>query len=708
MLLLLVVSLAVALQRGQAADPAKQGEVTIHRDEFGVPHIFGDAESSMAFGMGYAQAEDRLEELLRQYRRCTGTMCEAFGPTYFRDDYRQRLWRHAEVAKANYDKLAPLPRTIIEAYHDGVRQFMKENPDKVPGWAPRLEPWMCVALSRYIIWGWPEGDAGGDMQRAGIKPDPVEYRGSNQWLVAPSRSAEKAVIALIDPHLSWYDQFRFYEARLYGGAIEFSGMAILGLPMPSLGHSRYCSVAMTTGGPDAADCYEEQVHPENPKQYRYDGAWKDMVTRKEIIRVLDKGAVKEQTVEIDETIHGPVVARKGDKAYTLKIPYADQFQLLDQGIKMALAKNLAEMKEALSMLQLMEQNVMVGTVDGDIYYLRNARVPIRPKGLDTKRPIPGDTSRNEWQGIHPISDLIQIENPPQGYMQNCNVSPQYLMKNCPIQAEKYAERPYLFNGFYSIAKRYDNPLHQRAAMCLELLDSKSTMTIEDAFQVANSPDVYQADVWQQKLRSAFEKSEKKAELAPFVEVILAWNRRCDPDSKGAVAYRYWKEELPEVVRLYDRAGLPPNPAATDAVLLAAAEKGAANMKADHGRYDVAFGEVYRVGRRGSGRDWPVGGGSVPTLETPRAIGFDPIPGTKKFLGKSGQTSTQVVLLTKPPRSWTYVPLGQSDDPKSPHYDDQAERLFSPSVMKPTYFLDKEALLKNVRSTKTLQRSSPSS
>ena len=86
---------------------------------------------------------------------------------------------------------------------------------------------------------------------------------------------------------------------------------------------------------------------------------------------------------------------------------------------------------------------------------------------------------------------------------------------------------------------------------------------------------------------------------------------------------------------------------------------------------------------------------MPSIATPRAIGFNPVDGTRKFLGRGGQTSTQVVLLTRPPKSWTFLPLGQSDDPDSPHFDDQAEQLFSKGRMKSTYFLDKEELQKHV-------------
>src|SRR5689334_9574174 len=177
-------------------------KVRILRDDFGVPHIFASTPAGAAYGSGYAQAEDRLEEMMRNYRKAEGTMSEVFGENWYKHDWRQRLWRHRRVAEEHYKELRPETRAIIEAFQAGVKQFMTEHPEQVPAWAPKLEPWQIVALGRYIIWGWPEGEAGGDLIRSGIQPDPVAYHGSNEMLLAPSRTAMKAPIAVIDPHLS--------------------------------------------------------------------------------------------------------------------------------------------------------------------------------------------------------------------------------------------------------------------------------------------------------------------------------------------------------------------------------------------------------------------------------------------------------------------------------------------------------------------------
>jgi acyl-homoserine lactone acylase PvdQ len=673
-------------------------EVVIYRDEFGVPNIFAASEEGVVYGMGYAQAEDRLEALLEQYRRAEGTLSEVFGPEFLLHDYRQRLWRHRAVAEENYPKLPAKLRAMIESYQAGIRAYMKEHPKEVPAWAPELHPWQVIALGRMIIWGWPEGDAGRDLRNGGIRPDPIEARGSNQWLVAANRTAAGHPIALIDPHLSWYGQFRFYEARLYGGVLEFSGMAIPGLPFGSLGHSRYCSVAMTTGGPDAADVYEEEINPDNKRQYRYDGQWRDMTTRREVIRVKQDGKIIEKTFEIDSTHHGPVVARRNGRAYAMKLPYADEFRLIEQGYRMATARNLGEMKKALAMFQLMEQNIMVATVDGDLFYLRNGRVPIRPRGYDWTRPVPGNTSKTEWLGFHDIKDLVQSHNPWQGYLQNCNVSPEHMVKFSPMTPDRYAERPYLYNP--------DNPLHQRAATTLDQLHHATRMTVQEAMAIALSTEVHNADLWQAHLVEARQQAKLSERAKKAYDLIVRWNRRADADSVGAVVYRYWKDELGDRALLADRAGFLPPKEFAGAVLIEALEKGAEKLEKEWGRLAVKYGAIYRVGRRGGKKTWPVGGGSVLGLATPRAIGFARAKDGRHWIGQGGQTSVQVVQLSKPPRSWTLVPLGQSDRPDSKHFDDQAEKLFSPGKMKPTYFLDKATLLKHVTRETVLQRPLP--
>ena len=114
-----------------------------------------------------------------------------------------------------------------------------------------------------------------------------------------------------------------------------------------------------------------------------------------------------------------------------------------------------------------------------------------------------------------------------------------------------------------------------------------------------------------------------------------------------------------------------------------------------------FGTLFRVGRQGGTRTWPVSGGTLNEagMATPRAISFSQVG--KEMVGHTGQTSTQIVILTKPPQSYMVIPLGESDHPESGHLDDQAEKLFSKSQAKPTYFLNRKELEKHVKAKKEL-------
>ena len=118
---------------------------------------------------GYAQAEDRLEQLLQNYRLAAGTLAEIAGPALVDQDYRSRVWQHEEVARAHYGKMDPKLQRACQAFIAGVKKFMADHPEQVLKWAQPLEPHHPVMLSRFIIWNWPEGQAAGDLERGRLE-----------------------------------------------------------------------------------------------------------------------------------------------------------------------------------------------------------------------------------------------------------------------------------------------------------------------------------------------------------------------------------------------------------------------------------------------------------------------------------------------------------------------------------------------------------
>jgi len=274
------------------------------------------------------------------------------------------------------------------------------------------------------------------------------------------------------------------------------------------------------------------------------------------------------------------------------------------------------------------------------------------------------------------------------------------MKDSPLVPEKYADRPQVY---------YDErrPPHQRAAMTLEELHAAKNVTIEDAINLAFSTQVYKAEEWQARLKTAWAKtgtgtsgtSRRSADATSVYNQIQNWNRRSDPDSTGALAYFAFKMSLENKT---DQAAIEVPPALTDEKLTVALDKAAAWLKTNFGTLEVPYGRYFRVGRTG-GKTYPVGGGTLRDagMATPRAIGFQPVG--KEMVGDRGQTSTQIVILTKIPQSFTILPLGESDHKESRHWDDQAEKLFSKGRAKSSYFLNKPELLKHVTAKKVLTR-----
>ena len=680
-------------------------QVTIYRDIWGVPNIYGDSEEAVCYALGYAQAEDRPQQLFDNYRRAVGRLSETEGPSSLEFDFYARVFRFKEVCKTNWEKVSPKMRACMTAFQSGVRRYFEDHPEHVPENAIEIEPWMCVALGQAVIWGWPLGQAGADLMAGGIEPPKIEYRGSNQMALAPSRTQEGVAFAVIDPHLDFYGMMRFYEARMYGGDVAVAGITVTGLPFISLGlgHNKYVSISMTTGGPDTSDIYKETLHPDRPDHYLYEGEWRAGTRRQIVIDVKQEdGTTGKYSRDVLYTHHGPIIAEKDGFGYAAALPYMDEVGLPDQMFRIFTAKTMDDVQEALEMAQLMPQNVMVTTIDGDIYYQRTGRVPIRPESYDFSLPVDGSISATEWQGIHPTSDLVQVLNPACGWMQNCNVSPHVMFRDSPLTSDKYKTYIYLepeFNGL-----KYG--LHQRAKMTYQQLDKSDKVALKEVFEIALSPQVYGVPPWQSKLRQAWNKAggniKSDKNLSDFVEAIVNWNGRAEKDSKGILPYYYWKDQQGFLGReVGNRLGNPPSLFVTDRAVIKMAQDGCKAMLEEHGRVDIEYGQVYRCGRKGGHQTVAAEGGSLNGIATPRALGFGfELEGGQRLM-TSGQCALQVVAMSQPPRSWTAAPLGQSDDPASPHFDDQAIQLVANRKLKSTYFADQEALLRELESTTTL-------
>ncbi len=686
----------VVLSSFAYAEP-KQG--MLYRDTWGVPHVYADTWADAAYILGYAQAEDRLEDIYRNVRTAIGTMAEAFGEEYAEQDYFLRVFKNAEICE-EYWKTAPEEiRQIGDNFMRGVDAYVAEHPEKKLDCAVELHGWQCAAIGRTMILQWPLGVLKDEVDRKKEAP----AFGSNAYAVAPSRSAEGCPILMTDPHLTWEGMAVFTEARLHTKSEDICGYFIVGSPAPALGHSAYVSWACTTGGPDTSDVYMVKLNPENFTEYEYNGTWHTLEAKAITINI------KGQSPQVKPalySLYGPLVDLPDTKkriAYCGATPYYDQAGMFEQMYKMAKARNCEEFYEALGMNQLMEQNILFADREGNIQYVRNGRTPIRPEGnIDWSVPVPGGTDATRWLGIHDIRDLVQVKNPPQGYFQNCNVSPEVMMKNSPMTPDKY--KKYIFNVLWDT----NSP---RGRRLVELLDADPMITKENAMAYALDNYDIMAKPWQTALKAAVDAvgSEKMGdpEVAKAVNDLLQWDGHYSKESTAAVINKFWRlkcEDAIDTVAVADGGALSQDDQRKMFDLL---KETLGDLNKKYNRTDVKWGEITFIGR--GDHYYPLeaadfGGGKdkkdqtetvfdVSSRETPKDSG--------KYVGYNGSGTMMVSFLYQEGiESYSLVAWGQSGNPSSPHYTDQSEKLYTNRRMKPTWF-KKEDLKKNIESAKVI-------
>ena len=715
------------------------GQVTVYRDDWGVPHIYAAREEDGYFGFGYSQAEDQLESVLVLFLAAEGKATEVLqsGETtvgaeatgsrdeLFQLDRYSRQWRHAEEAKKAVDRLSPQLRKNDLSYLAGIKRYMQDHPKQVPQWAPDLQLWNVVAFTRFILWDYMIFSGISDCQRGGVKLSSTMHRAmdatsnfaSNEWLVAPARTADRAMIVLSDPH-GEVDGEIFYEFGMHAGSMHVAGYA-LG-PLFLLTHNRDLSWGQTTGAPDVSDCYEVDVDPKNPRRYLYDGKWKTMEVRDFTLQIKGKDPIKEVYEYTDHNGTSAVVARQGDKAYVISTSYMDAAGLFDQEVyDLNKAHNVREFRDALKTLGMYPQNLMVGDRFGNSYYVRIGRTPIRPPGVDPTRPLPGNTSASAWRGLHPPEDLVQVENPPQGYMQNNNAPPSIMVQDGNlIQPSQYPS--YIYNDVEHF--RYVS----RAMRVNEVLSKATNFSLDDAIALSLDEKWFGTELWQRALTRALEMvptTDKNDEFQRFSHRLASFDGYARADSIAALDYFYWRTAL-----LPDYQGAQGNDliqalqghnmtSSAASAFIRAIDGAIEMMHTKHGSIDTPYGDVFRISRNGK-KTWALGGGSSVQLKsytdcrdleqpvsacslTTRAYQFGALDANGRRMASSGSRALRLVSFTDPLRSFTLHNYGQSSHPESPHYDDQAQRLASGQILKSTYFNDDE-LAHHIESVKTLR------
>ncbi len=685
---------------------AQGGSANIYRDIYGVPHIYAEREADGYWGLGYAVAQDRLYSLLITYINLKGELAEHFGPgpidiedlvrkahgkseadyepclTYHtiddpvQSDIEMRRWRHLEIARENFLSLSPQTQANMTAYVEGIQCYLDDHPEKVPDWAPVLEPAIPLAGSSVI-------NLVGVMPCArflGPEPPADDSRGSNAFALAPHRTMEGATIFSSDSH-AFFDQYGgtfFHAARIKAGELDAWLLDSFGVPMGMFAHTRHYGWGCTEAPRYPDDCISVTTKPDDPTAYEMDNVIKRM--RVEPYEIKVQGEASIQSV-FEYTEHNgvfcPVVGRNGDTAYAVSWAYMGRAGFAVEQYRMMMgAKSADEMTEALKNRDIYPANHIIGGGD-EIRYIRGGRTPIRPDGADGTEVVDGSMSESAWKGIRGYDELLQVINPEEGYLSNSNISPDMMFSEPKLDPKAYPPD-------YGFKPSFTGNRQKRS---IALLEGEKKISFDEALEILADAFAAGYDKWNAafaELGARYSENDyfKKPSFEAFFKDLTLLDGHFVPESRMALVHHMTRDALgtkqplappdAQVVAIEDAVlSGQPLTSAQQEQLFAAVCKAYDRLQVRSDAETATYGDLYRVGRggvrepaRGVALKFFTGMTSFfPTRFAPDGDG----PGQ---IATAGARHPFIVQFTDPIRSMSAAAHGASDDPDSPHYSDQ--------------------------------------
>src|SRR5688572_25980769 len=288
----LVFMFAAALGAQTPSDEQVARSVTIMRDRYGVPHIYGPTDASVVFGNAYAQAEDHFEQVEYNVLYALGRSAELRGQQDFWDNLLARAFEIPRLAQSEYTRATPQMRALYDAYAAGINYYVARHPQNKPKLITKFEPWHTLAMLRARYWLaefiWYTGLNRNELKIGGLKyaasPSTQQeeeeaaaalwnerVQGSNMWAIAPARTVNGHAMLFINPHVGFFGPYQYTEAHLHSEqGLRFSGTGRVGLPFPYIGHNERLGWSHTDNMPDHGDLYTEVFDdPNDPLSYRY-------------------------------------------------------------------------------------------------------------------------------------------------------------------------------------------------------------------------------------------------------------------------------------------------------------------------------------------------------------------------------------------------------------------------------------------------------
>jgi acyl-homoserine lactone acylase PvdQ len=605
-----------------------------------------------------------------------GRLSEVRGKASLYDDLQMRLIYDTAAAIADYNRSAPWFKKLLDASADGVNFYLYKNPETRPKVLKRFEPWFSLLRTNGSISATQTGGITMQEIRSLYKIEdastsfnetplfqPADRSGSNGFAVGPSKTASKNAILYINPHTSFY--YRTEAHMVSEEGLNAYGGVTWGTFFVFQGFNEHCGWMHTSGEADVADLFREKIEKKSDGyHFIYDGKSILVKTKEAAIYYKQGAETRKQIFTTYTTVHGPVMGMRNGEWLSLREGNRSLDALMQSWLRTK-AGGFADFKKVMELRSNASDNTVFADDKGNIAYWHGNFIPVRDKKLDYSLPVDGTTSATDWKGLHALDDIVHVYNPATGWIQNCNSTPFTVSGASSPKKEDYP---------VYMAPDLETP---RAINAVRLLSAAKGLTLDKMIAIGYDRYLSAFDVLLPSLFKAYDdlsQTDAVKKLEEPVYLLRLWDKYSSASSAATTLAAEWAWKMAEKASTSNTALMIKNVSLGDQLNLLAdvlkdLEKGFKTWK-------VAWGDMNRYQRTTNGKfddteqSWPVGlgpgtWGSIPSFSTRRTD-------TKRRYGVHGNSFVAAVEFGKKVKAKTILVSGESFDPSSKHFTDQAE------------------------------------
>ena len=662
----------------------------IIRDDFGVPHIYGKTDADAVFGLLYAQCEDDFNRVERNYIWATGRLAEVEGESALYSDLRANLYMTKEEAIDNYNNSPKWLQELCVAFADGINYYLHTHPEVQPKLLTHFEPWMPMYFS--------EGSIGGDIERVStnlirefygeendkiafhdgfIRLEDKEPRGSNGFAISGELTKSGNAMLLINPHTSFYFRGEVHVVSEEG--LNAYGAITWGQFFVYQGFNEKTGWMHTSTGTDIIDEFEETIVKEEGKMYyKYGEELRPLDSLEVNLSYKSVDTTDNKSFTIYRTHHGPITHAKDDKWVATALMWSP-VKALEQSFTRTKKSNHEEFYEMMDIRTNSSNNTVYADADGTIAYYHGNFIPKRNNEFDYTKAVDGSNPETDWNGLHELDDNIIVVNPPNGWIQNCNSTPF-------TSAAEYSPKPEDYPKYMT-----SFPENFRGMHAIPLLKEANDLTLDGLIDLAYDTYLPGADILiTGLLEGTATMNIVNSDTREALNLLKDWDFRVSESSVEMTLTQFYLNaylnsgKIPQmngnkrISRLgrFDYMSKTSAPQERLDVFQSAME----DLIKDFGSWQTAWGEFNRYQRNDGAivQEFDDNKPSIPVGMASGSWGALASYGTRfgkntnRQYGTSGNSFVAVVEFGDKVKAKSMLAGGQSGDPNSPHFDDQAQ------------------------------------